>query len=558
MAYTYKTVGTSGAVVATLLAFGASLWYQRTPGPINAPRPQYEAAIMHATLERAYGIGRGFSYSKTYYGDTNGAWVESWSPLRIYSSEQIAVTSGAVVTWYDVLRDAYSFCAWTSGKEMELNAYIINEVAGGEDYYLTDYGFPAYLVSSSEEVWQNTPPDMHAYPIGFGGGVGVFNVMQTSQQVYTIYNTIGFFPNATFKYPADIRGLIPSRDLGAAGRIDWLVPPNSFFTSGATDYTWGAMPTNLLSTEAQWWTNRVTLPIGGNTWIPDGGDPAQFTGTNFAFERNQSPYYWSTNTYNDLARPLSAMQWQTDSRPQHRKTSVTRWFGVTASTGHETGPTGFWDTDHAGWGSGEFTNAPDENSTSIPLRSPGVTAGPYDGMYFYASRYDHSPDGGWGLRAYIYCRHTYLEATNDIPFALTNGQFWVSVVTNFGNGTNPVPASLAAFAPGDGGIYNPQPLTWSCPVGGMVTSSNICRITDSEWSDACTAFSNAAMSLITSNNYVGTGLVETGLTNWTVSGYTYDYSTIPSYRAFTGDVWRATYRPVFESLTNYLNHAPAR
>jgi hypothetical protein len=179
-------------------------------------------------------------------------------------------------------------------------------------------------------------------------------------------------------------------------------------------------------------------------------------------------------------------------------------------------------------------------------------------MYFHASRHNNSPYGGWMLRAYIFNRYTYLEATNDIPFILTNGQFWVSIVTNFGNGINPVPASVSAITPDASGIYHPEPITWECPVGGMVTSSNIGMITDAEWDAACMAFSNAAMSLITSNNYVGNGLVQTGYTNWVGLDSTVDYSTIPSFVVFTGDVWRATYRPVFQSLTNYLNHAPAR
>lgn len=59
MANTYKTIGNTAAAVASLFAVGTLLWWQQSPTPIiDAPRPQDEAEIMTAILERSYAMGR--------------------------------------------------------------------------------------------------------------------------------------------------------------------------------------------------------------------------------------------------------------------------------------------------------------------------------------------------------------------------------------------------------------------------------------------------------------------------------------------------------------------
>ena len=65
MAYTYKQVAGGLATVLTAIAAGTALWYQRT-ATVDAPRPQDEAEIMAACLERQYASG-----------DTNRAFVSS-------------------------------------------------------------------------------------------------------------------------------------------------------------------------------------------------------------------------------------------------------------------------------------------------------------------------------------------------------------------------------------------------------------------------------------------------------------------------------------------------
>jgi len=73
-------------------------------------------------------------------------------------------------------------------------------------------------------------------------------------------------------------------------------PPYGLTTSIGVDY--GGITTNYqIIVHAIYTTNWVTY----NPWTD---------GEKFAFERLATPYWWSTNSYNDLARPLSLMQWQ--------------------------------------------------------------------------------------------------------------------------------------------------------------------------------------------------------------------------------------------------------
>lgn len=58
MANFYKTIGSSTAAVVSILAIGTALWFQRTPGPINAPQTQDEAEVATAILERHSLMGR--------------------------------------------------------------------------------------------------------------------------------------------------------------------------------------------------------------------------------------------------------------------------------------------------------------------------------------------------------------------------------------------------------------------------------------------------------------------------------------------------------------------
>ena len=169
-------------------------------------------------------------------------------------------------------------------------------------------------------------------------------------------NTIGFVPAATAQFPDLVRSaILPANTVP---KIYWLVPNNVFFESGSWDGSYPNYTTasnKVLNAETIWWTNRVTLATGEfysttnysttnivftNGWfVPVGGSNLVFTNgwvtnvlwssiryTNtttidvqsnglFAFERDRSPFAWSTSVYNDMSRALSAMQWQKSELP---------------------------------------------------------------------------------------------------------------------------------------------------------------------------------------------------------------------------------------------------
>jgi hypothetical protein len=84
----------------------------------------------------------------------------------------------------------------------------------------------------------------------------------TNAAAFTLTNTIGFFPNATFKYPQSIRDALTdgAGAYGTANARKWLLPSSNYWQSGERDVTWtGGMLTNYLTTETIWWTNLVTL-----------------------------------------------------------------------------------------------------------------------------------------------------------------------------------------------------------------------------------------------------------------------------------------------------------
>jgi hypothetical protein len=153
-----------------LLAVGTLCWWQRTAGPLNAPRPQDEAELMTACLERHYAMGR---------TTTN------------------------------------------------------------------------FTITRAENV--STVADSNA-PGGFR--------YVTNAAAFTLTNTIGFFPNATFQYPQSIRDALAD-GVGAYGTANarkWLLPSNTYWQAGTRDWTWtGGMLSSLLTTETNWWTNLVTL-----------------------------------------------------------------------------------------------------------------------------------------------------------------------------------------------------------------------------------------------------------------------------------------------------------
>jgi hypothetical protein len=389
MANPYKTIGNTAAAVVSVLAIGTALWFNRPVTPINAPRPQDEAEIMTACLERHYAMLRTqeqFTITRAEYvstvSDTNapdGFRYVTNSPASVQTNT-IGFFPNATFNYSDSIRRAIDPCVtgWYWTERFGQPFVIDNEVAlywgtnrigyydcednarrmvNNEGYchwvvptntYVTtgawnpiDATASNYLdtdptwwtnwvtlattsmvvtLSYSNEVTTNiasittnyvaTSPDIYA---------GYYGIYSTSFGDYLTYWLIGellpslsgptpsFYAGDLFFQQAATNWVASSYYIGrwesATTNLPetlYLVadygPPWDLTTSLGIDY--GGMTTNY---QIIVHTNYTTNLVIYNPWTD---------GKKFAFERNGTPYWWSTNSYNDLARPLSLMQWQ--------------------------------------------------------------------------------------------------------------------------------------------------------------------------------------------------------------------------------------------------------
>ncbi len=436
MSYPYKTIGASAAGVATILAVGTLLWWQRTPRP-DMPRPQDEAETMTAVPERHAAMGRTTNYLHTIPANVS---IWTTNKIEMHASSSIQLAPYQIV--YGSSTNAY--CGFLETDAITMSSaspaigYIVSRLNPGSSrpdltlyhytnqYWRTDIMNPLlggnyfWMSTGSDSLPVTLYPRKYQSPTFYATnapsmpaathGVITLAMAQTTTNVYHTNavaavwtNTVGMFPNATFQFPAGIRSAmsycVATNCYGQSIRHDWLLPTNTYFSGETVDllkyvgwpvnrvdrsirqypdepyyYYWYNMEPDgnipglddsdlwrngdilyLREGAPQWWTNWVTLSTAHritqtNYW--DGiviswsngvavtnyytpqetgssvTNPSTYAGhrsatnytytyqtncwTNksFAFERDGDPYTWSTNSYNDLARPLSIMQWQ--------------------------------------------------------------------------------------------------------------------------------------------------------------------------------------------------------------------------------------------------------
>ena len=309
MSYPYKTIGASSAAVASILALGTILWTHRTTRP-DMPRPQDEAAIMHAILERQYAMGRtNFQYTTTIPANVSQVITGSMVQVRVTSSLTLPTTAYAVIYAYDPSLGFDYGCAFDQSVDITLS-----ESAGVQTGTLTNQFYGGY--SGGNGFFEGydatiTHPTGGVWTVTVGGGYATiywrspanalpqtlapFNVSDdsptnaatygaltitantantvplygyiTNSPAVTWTNTIGLFPNAEFRYPDGVRAaILPS------GTTNWILPDDSFMTTGVFDDTFHPPMVydtytvyrgqfsgfRLLNTDTNWWTNWVT------------------------------------------------------------------------------------------------------------------------------------------------------------------------------------------------------------------------------------------------------------------------------------------------------------
>ena len=487
MAYDSKSIGnTAVKVVSALAVAGGLCWWARTVTPVDMPRPQDEAEIMTACLERQYAMGR---------------------------------SSAQFVTTYATHKDT---------------------------------------------------------------------------------NTVGFFPNATFEYPAMIRSAIADSSAG----VKWLLPPTNYMATGDFDGTFD--PTNLhyLVTDATWWTNWVTLnvqhltsttkyaatnvvwtngvPIGTtnwgwktnvlysttnyavtvsnyNAWTADGGK-------RFAFERDRKTLPWSTNAYNDLARPLALMQWQKEPLTWHPASireaqSNFFWAGHLQMV---------WATDddinwslrtNCDWTSSGWTNlgygqslfmltAPDGKSFGVPVQNGFASLG--------AQAFQMNFGDVWVVAV---VGANYTTVANATPFTWSqvkhasvstcytqdlSGTFWLKYYPEGSYSVTSQAVDYVFWSPLEASTTKIESLSDIAPGGSVQIVSPM--IINSSITSALAANAADLYSQIKAIYEVhALGWFNTSFGLLTTSG-PYD----------SADLDILTHRVQFASLTNYIHHAPAR
>jgi hypothetical protein len=256
----YKSIGNTAAAVVSLLAIGTLCWWQRTPGPINAPRPQDEAEIMTAVLERHYAMGRtnvgffrsvfngrtqtnvteytfvnsvefsnGASSPTNHYflGDTNTACYYDFPPSGAYTVTMYR-TSGTLSQ--GTLHSGGSIIADTSA-----TGYLLSGGPDCADILWYSDGLGTEFLPYQEGVLDD-PAVWGSYDYTYSTtNLSVTNIVKLYD---ADTNTIGFFPKAPAAFPQGVRtafvnggftstnyhGLRPYYDEGAyqmGGFVDW-------------------------------------------------------------------------------------------------------------------------------------------------------------------------------------------------------------------------------------------------------------------------------------------------------------------------------------------------
>ena len=477
MANTYKSIGNTAAAVVSLLAIGTLCWWQRPVTPINAPRPQDEAEIMTAVLERHYAMGR----TNTYYGTERLAYIST--VLTTLVSTVVTNIGGTNTTLY---------------------------VTNPATVYITNS--PALILTNTIGFFPNAPfrlaSGLRAAFIGKNTAQsfsGWRNNPAINLQKWRISAVV-----ATAWTPRQQAFSVEEPNVDNNRMVGWIVPDDTYMDSGDLSWFGNSLHTNIFSaplnywTGTSWgnyadtyfsrpqfvWTNYVTKSTATwttltnytasyvtnrvigvvtntvtntfrsttnyivttemNTYVKKGQQTGEAVAMMLAYERDSatmircddfrfglafalSKYrqpFFSTNTYRDMGRALSLLQWIRDYR---QPTTYVSWT-VRYTNGLQT----------------ELSS-----TTGFAVVSPSVSD------YFYIRTAPPVTTNSWAFGTTV-----LYDFTNTLPFAVDKVTF---TPTGFlTNGVTPVswgsgPGQIASVAPGASGSGG----WWPCDPNAM-------------------------------------------------------------------------------------------
>jgi len=442
--------------VVSLLAVGTLCWWQRTPGPINAPRPQDEAEIMTAVLERHYAMGR----ENVYFGVSNTIGFFPNAPQRYATAMRTAYMG----RWLQALDPSI----W--GGAVDLGTWRYK-----------DWSWPRFTLEFKTEEWA---------PASYK-------------------NTGWIIPSTNYMTTCDMSWF----DTETPHTNIFSGPINQFVYTGAGP-TYEALISAFFQSSAAIWTNYITLPIA--TWRTSTNYQSQtiftqvvgsvtnvitntlhsttnYINTGFredpyfsrtahnrpasmkmAWERNlqyrevvdngrqslaqdqarDAPVFWSTNVYRDFGRALSVLQWVRDVSPA--RTNIT-WYSK------------YWTEDGTAYSTNTIT-------TNFNSTQPNI------GYSFSTLSGGRTNSEAWGTTVFY-------AAKNTTSFNIDTYQFQVvgtPINTNAPAYTNARPATIPSIS--SGAIEASQWWPWT-PDGPLQSFVDDFARTNSKDSGAAIRFS---------------------------------------------------------------------
>lgn len=481
-----------------------------------------------------------------------------------------------------------------------------------------------YRTNSPAVVWTNTvglfPNATFQYPAGVRAAVS-----QHIGTDYTLNpSRYWILPSNTFFETGIFDGKFVFGWQTRTGGINASAPYNSYESSGPVlprhpgdnlpnpsiiiDAFGGDMYPAYLHSETNWWTNRVTLSVAHRVaqtnywdgtvilWTNGVAITNQYPATNsgasvtapsatagrrsttnypytfstncwpakaFAFERDGDPYTWSTNAYNDLARPLSIMQWQDIYGVTYERTNGLGYFYHTS-----------WDTgdiDGRYWYNSGYSLS-GVNPVYMPPTAYNNTVGPriYWKSYMI-TRYWEWDFPSWPPYTHYstvttqkYCRvffdlGCFVVCSNSLPFALTNMYLHFPGGLIAGTSYSTTHANVAGIFDSVTNRTSFFDVEYNQNANGPCFSNCYPNVSDllsfADWQAALDSWMADSSTLVSQ-----------GLSGYWQNGCNHGYS-----ESYWGggvqedksgymfmELPKLTARVVFSALTNYVHHAPAR
>ena len=547
MSSNYKSIGNTAAAVLTVLATaGGLLWWQRASTAHPVPHPQDEAEIMTAILERTTAIGRPMQFTTTY-----GANVSQ------VLSNQVVGSVTNTITLYITNSPAHT--------DTNTIGYYPNAA----------YQYPSAIRSAIGNNWgcHWIVPSNTFFATGNWDGMptghGVINqrhgmcdnssmFLEDDSNWWTNFVTCAtgtFLTTSNYFCPQ----IVVTNVVGGVTTVSVITGDTNLLIS-----TWINTGPVWYPEESGYWSNNSTTPCTFSTRqftnaVTNGVD----TGKLFAFERDRKAQYWSTNAYNDMSRALSLMQWQVQEGGNPQLTELYD----SPFNSHETNIVllqFFQDS------SGPFT-AIYTNDFEYLNHNADFYAFPYPKQHLWTEAFsltilgEDSPgmanfqtdEGGSGSGQYLCLSIVFsfqqLHFTNSTPFFYTNCVWWPML-------------NYRALPPlGNPYWYGSTNVNSTIDEMVQINSRNKYRLFPDFVLPPHSSTNSPFLPLdpdITTADFIsrGNAFMSAEWTRLSAGGAgSADESMLPQWGIVMDDYGPiVTYRVLFQTLTNYLNHAPMR